>query len=333
MKIGYAVAFDRGNTHKRLRMIESLYPGKLFVAKDPFGRFSSTGEKIIEQLNSYKPDLIVCREYPWPFWKYAYDNHIPYIIAIGDSHSMRGGIVLQEEITMIQNAEAILLTSEDHLSFFQQLDIDLPPHEVVYLRPSIKNLRFDPLPKLPGKNLVYAGGIRDASKSSTPFGYRSYKYIFEQIIKQGWNVHIYAKQRSRSNEYQDIGCIWHPPVKQSRLYRELSQYTAGFVGYNTVGVPEQAVKYAFSCRPNKLWEYLAGGIPTIGYQVGNGGAIFDGKWGTVLDDLASINQIKLPQITNEMRYAQTSDQDKPRVKKLIDKALKQISKGQTRQKH
>ena len=76
--------------------------------------------------------------------------------------------------------------------------------------------------------------------------------------------------------------------------------------------------------PNKLWEYLGAGIPTIGYLGGEGTKIYDGEWGVVLKSLADINDVELPVITREMQEEQAIEQDTPMVKEFIDKVASTI---------
>ena len=162
---------------------------------------------------------------------------------------------------------------------------------VLYLRPSIVDLDFLPLPKLPGKNIVYAGGLLDNTQPHDiggRFSYRCYADIFKKFIEQGWSVHLYAA-RQRPNIYTQIGCHYHPRFAEGKeLYREMSKYQLGFQGFNDVN---GSFDYAKTCRPNKIWNYLAAGIPTVGINPGNGIELYEGKWGYELKDLNKINEL------------------------------------------
>ena len=83
----------------------------------------------------------------------------------------------------------------------------------------------------------------------------------------------------------------HPKYPEGKeLFRELSQFTAGLQGFN---FQEDSFEYARICRPNKIWNYLAAGIPTIGFNPGNGIELYRDKWGVELKDINQINEINL----------------------------------------
>ena len=85
-----------------------------------------------------------------------------------------------------------------------------------------------------------------------------------------------------------------------------------------------------ACRPNKNWEYLAAGIPTLGVWPGRSGGVFDGKWGTVLkfSSLSELRdmlkEVSFPPITDELRLSQTMEQDIPLIRAPLDPILGQI---------
>ena len=231
----------------------------------------------------------------WGSYRLAQENKFPYILCEHDVVTMRetGLTYAKSERTKIKGAEKIIFTSPDHQKYIvNRYNVDPKKTMVLYLRPSKEDLDFEPLPKLPGKNIVYVGGLMDKAETNHKFGYRSYGRIFKAFIDNGWNVHLYPIRKA-PEEYAAMGCIYHETVPEGKeLYREISQFTAGLQTFNRIGVPDQAYKYAMTCRPNKLWNYLGGGIPTIGFQGGNGMKMYEGKWGIILDDLANIKGIE-----------------------------------------
>ena len=220
-----------------------------------------------------------------PDYKAAMAAGLPYILVQHDTASIRFDIGDDpNEREMIENAACILFTSETHADWMEAR-YTLPPYRIVHLRPFSRDLLFTPLPKKPD-TVVYSGGIVSASNKDGGFGYRAYHPIFAALMAAGWDVHIYPAWNSedREGDYAAIGCTVHKQVSQSDLYRELSQYTVGFQGYAETG-PQCYVK---GCRPNKLWEYLAAGIPTVGYNTGDGSKIYQGKWGTIARSLEAL---------------------------------------------
>ena len=244
---------------------------------------------------------------------------LPYLLIQHDVWSVRAGLPrCDDEERMMRGASAILYTSEHHHDLSERYS-DLPYSEVVHLRPFRKDLDFTPLPKLPGRNIVYAGGIV-GKDGSDMFGYRKYHRIFAELMKCGWTVHLYPAWGAveRGVEYAEMGCIVHDPVSQSDLYRELSQYQVGFQGYARVG-PQAYIR---SCRPNKLWEYLAAGIPTFGYNTGTGSHLYEGRWGYVAKSLKAfpetLEKVAAMSIPLELRYEQTIDGDEDAFRRLVE---------------
>ena len=225
-------------------------------------------------------------------YKLPLARKMKYILCDHDITSLYRPGEAFDERRKILGSSKIIFTSPDHQAYIcNQYDYPVERTMVLYLRPSADDLNFEPLGKSPGKNLVYIGGLLDdtfQTHKQGRFSYRCYADIFTQIIKEGWAVHLYAARKS-PEIYKKIGCTYHPRVPEGiELYRELSQYTAGMQGFAN---HNQAYEYAKTCRPNKIWNYLAGGIPTIGINSGNGAELFEGKWGYELRDVQKINNL------------------------------------------
>ena len=312
------------------------------LMKDNFG-----GEIIegINKIKSMNPDLMFCFGDVREAYKMPLEHNIPYVLIEQDVYSMRCGLnarIEKHDREKIENASAVIFTSEDHAKYYEDMKKKygwkLPYYKVIHTRPLKKDLDFIPRQKMPGLNLVYAGGLLPKWKehiginqSKDWFSYRCYHKIFESFIKAGWKVHVYAVNellKNRLNAYKDIGCIIHDYLPYKELIREMSQYTAGLHSYNKINVPKIAYNYTQSCRPNKIWDYLAAGIPTIGYQGGNGMKIYDGKWGIIIDDLEIETLNKIPErlseikITKRMRFSNTIDRDLKKFREIIEKTLK-----------
>lgn len=264
----------------------------------------------------------------WPEWREARAAGVPYIVDEHDVVSLRTGAGYEEERAMLEGAQAVIFTSEDHRDYLLDRGVNLPPHEVIHLRPLAGDLDFRPLPKRLGKHLVYAGAVVEEAMRASPFGYRAYHQIFAAFIRAGWTVHVYTPMRGIVLlELRRLGVVVHPPVPHAELARETSQYAAGLHGYEHQGVPELAARYCDTCRPNKTWDYLAAGIPTICVNGGNSAKLVEGGgWGVSLEgldleQLARVELARLPQITEAMRAAQIIDADAERLYALVDGAL------------
>lgn len=224
-------------------------------------------------------DAVIVTGYRCQNYRKALAARKPYLLIQHDTVSLWRGKPSKAEQTMIERAAGVVFNSEHHRD---QLTYDLPPHWVVHPRPVAQDLDFDPLPKLPGKHLAYSGSL------GRPKTMRAYHDIFRTMLDAGWAVHLYPAWGGRDPErlrpYRTMGCTVHTPVPQHSIYRELSQYTVGFQGYAPAGNQD----YIDGCMPNKLWEYLGAGIPTVGYNTGKGGAVYDGEWGLVAPTLVDL---------------------------------------------
>ncbi len=247
----------------------------------------------------------------------ACDKHDkPYILIMNDVPSLRrDGIPTQREHDLVSSASGVLFASPIHLEYVQK-HYGVENYELVLLRPLLEDLRFIPLPKQP-KTVVYAGGIGINSNNS--FGYRDYRQIFSNIIDCGWTVHIYPikEKYEECHAYGRIGCVVHNTVPPNALYQHMSQYSMGFQGYSHLC--DQ--RYTQVCYPNKAWEYLAAGIPTLGFNTGPCGNAYNNKWGLVAESMSDFHSL-LPILENwtvppHIRYSQTIDRDLPKFQNLI----------------
>lgn len=277
---------------------------------------------------------------PWPLKLEAYDLGIvfgdnspdykrllaagvPYILVEQDVYTIRNkGADPAREKEMIENAACVLFTSEDHLEILSGR-YKMPPARVVHLRPLAQDLDFEPLPKLPGQNIVYAGGIVTWESRGGLFGYRAYHEVFKRLMECGWTVHVYPawKGSERQPDYAAIGCVTHGHVSQGDIYREMSQYQAAFHGYAKFADQH----YCYVCRPNKLWEGLGAGIPIFGYNGGPAAAIYHGKWGyhtTSLRMFGSVSEKILDlKILQSVRLREVIDGDLEEFRELVEIAM------------
>ena len=246
---------------------------------------------------------------------------LPYVLVEHDVASARGNRTDERE--MVERASGILVNSEDTLAYLDAR-YRLPEAHVVHLRPLARDLDFEPLPKLSGRNIVYAGGIVTNTQARGNFGYRAYaSEVFPALIAAGWTVHVYPARTSprKVADYRAIGCVIHDPVPQSGLYREMSQYQLGFQGYATTG-PQSYIALA---RPNKLYESLGAGIPTLGFNPGGGGGVYDGRWGLVCPSLELIGEYAeraaAMVIDDDLRASQVMDEDLEVFRCLVASAV------------
>lgn len=316
----YITRWEVGTAYKNVNFMRDSFGGKVV---------KNSVSEAYDYIKKHKADFMVVRGDARKDYYIALKNKIPYVLIANDIMGMRVGRVLESDKHMIENASGVIFTSEYHVKYCQENNIKIPYYEVIHSRPLKKDLEFEPLPKLEGLNLVYAGGVGNSWESrKNNYGYRAYHEIFRKFIEAGWNVHIYPAIYKNLNEYREIGCTVHNALPADKILKEMSQYTAGFHGYNKDGVPKTAYEYSQNCIGNKCWDYLAAGIPTIGFQGGKGMDIYRNKWGIVLRSLSKRNLENLPKrleklnITEQLKYENLMDNDIEKYQNIVNKALK-----------
>ena len=335
LKIIYFISrWYEGTAYKNINFMKDNFGGE--IVKDNEAR-------ILGIIKQGKPDLMVVRGDTRDDYRIALKRGIPYILIENDVNSMRRKYIkeiLEHEKAKIENASAVIFTSKEHAEYYKKLEKEqgwkIPYYQVIYTRPLKKDLDFEPKEKLSGMHLVYAGGtLPQWRRKRGHYGYRCYHEIFEAFIKAGWKIHLYSASynNGKLSEYKNIGCRIHENLSYKHLLREMSQYTAGLHAYNKTGVEEKAFGYTQTCRGNKIWDYLAAGIPTIGYNGGKGMDIYKGKWGVIIDDLKGSTLKKIPgrlaklKITGRMRKSNVMDKDLKKYENVIREAIQEGKKG------
>lgn len=133
------------------------------------------------------------------------------------------------------------------------------------LKKWIENMQ--PEKKLEGENVIYYGGI--SLLETSEYGYRLYLKQFEKFTEAGIKVHVYPANTTRTYPlYNKKNIILHKKVKHEDLFKEISKYQVGFLGYNDIDVKPVPVAYAKTCLPNKAFDYMMAGTPSLSYNLG-----------------------------------------------------------------
>lgn len=269
-------------------------------------------------------DFCAVRADRFRHYEIARDLGRPWLTIAHDLAAMRDPETeaARDERALLTGAFGVVFATEP-LRVWAKPRYRLPATTVISLRPLRADLDFEPLVKLPGRTLVYAGGIGPMHAVHTPWGYRSNRLIFEAAIRGGWEVHVYpvTTRGGVDEEYRRAGCVVHKPINERYILRELSQYGAGLQVFWTEGVPRPAVEYVRLAWPNKSWLYQAAGIPTVGTNPGFEAArIYEGRWGIVLDswlDLERLQPDDLPALDDDLREREVADRDLPKLRRLL----------------
>jgi hypothetical protein len=107
-------------------------------------------------------------------------------------------------------------------------------------------------------HIVYEGGL---GGSAVP--HRYYLPLFKTLADQRIHVHMYPSFHNA--EYQQAArqvpfLHYHDPVSPDQIVLVLSQYDFGIIPFT---VTNENRRHLHSAMPNKLFEYLAAGLPVI----------------------------------------------------------------------
>jgi len=330
-----------GSTYKYYTMLKKLYGGYV-IAYDIVkkrGDFVPLDDDIIGKVG--KPDLIFMLHH-YRFYAQYLETYpgIPYVIIENDVDLMRDGdseYDIEKHKKRIEGAGAIIFTCKNHVDYYKAKKFKLPYYEIIPLRPLKNDVVICPKEKIGDKELVYAGGII-RKRQNRDYFYRYLLPIFRKFMRAGWNIHIYPiyshatiegehYKKKAFEKYHEEGCIIHGRMMFKDLTLEMSQYRAGLHVFNRKNTPVKAYNYCQKCISNKTWDYLAAGIPTIGYHPGAGGEIYDKKWGIVLKSLGRKqlekldNDLKKIKIDKALIYHETMEQDTNKFKRIVNHAL------------
>lgn len=169
-------------------------------------------------------------------------------------------------------------------------------------------------------HLVYEGGIGTQ-------GHRNYFDLFFALAKLGVNLHIYptayvpemAKIFSRDSRLH-----YYNPLSPKQIMEEMTQYDAGIIPFNMV---QGNKRFLDSTIANKLFEYLAAGLPVIASPLQSYidyfNAIPAGKvFNSPQEALESLRYLVQQSKTTDFRsFAKTYENEIWRVEKLYGEVL------------
>ncbi len=115
--------------------------------------------------------------------------------------------------------------------------------------------------------LVYEGKVnlpKETQGASHGFKYCDYTDVAKRAKAVGMDFHLYSARNDKAfmDYYGDVAFV-HEPVAYEELLKNVSRHDWGLVG-NTVKTREWEV-----AMPNKLFEYLATGLPVVSMNANN----------------------------------------------------------------
>ena len=200
------------------------------------------------------------------------DADVPFIAHQHDVFGMREADYFEPFLHMAPKAVSVF-TSQAHRDYvFGRWNLPFGDSHLIFNLPVMAWQPEIPKPRVKiDRSLVYFGGVNTDPSANT--GYRFYLPQWRRLVEAGVKVHIYTHgQLSRGlySTYRSHPLMFiHQRIPHHRLYEEISQYTVGFNGYNNIGgVPKAWCDFAPTCVPNKAFDYMFAGIPTLSYNLG-----------------------------------------------------------------
>ena len=154
-----------------------------------------------------------------------------------------------------------------------------------------------------GVHIVYEGSIGT--------GHRDYRELFSRLATAGLHVHIYPNRHNTDYEKlcADPPCLhYHQPISPQAIIGEMSQYDYGIVPFNIT--PENK-PFLDTCIANKLFEYLAAGLPVISCDTKGLREFVEREkvgmvYETAADIIANVDTLKDIQIGEAQKYTMES---------------------------
>ena len=199
---------------------------------------------------------------------------VPIVFDVHDLDSMReDGSVDPTEDPAIKAADAFIFPSKAYDDGITGLYfLKGKPRRVIYSMCSRDDIVTDPLPRVNG--IVYEGAIvapLKAFNQQTPGykKYRDYTDLSKELTAIQIPFHLYGVRNEFQPHYLKAGAVVHGMHRFPDMMRQLSRYDWGLCGHLDSHPQWQ------KAMPNKLFEYIAAGIPVISINAGEVGEFIE----------------------------------------------------------
>jgi glycosyltransferase involved in cell wall biosynthesis len=221
-----------------------------------------TQEEFARQLRKIKNiDLMISQNFTsWHgYLAKRIRKDVPLIFDIQDSaRTIFGEPELAEDIT-IKEADGITLLSEFYLDEIPEVK---HKKNIVFYS-YLPKAHFPEVDRPKVHGIVHEGALNWGEQSQSKWAWRDFRSVCAFLSDSGVPVFLQLPGLEPAAEYFQYGAIPLLPQLSKQMIEQMTAFTWGICGYDRNGKGEvQKDGYL----PNKLFEYIASGIPTISYN-------------------------------------------------------------------
>ena len=255
--------------------------------------YDGSKEHYVAKLKGYSGiDIIHVHNEPSWLGYLAKEAHpgVPVVFDAHDLNAVRDDSVDADEVRSMNVCDAVIFPSNGYrdycLNEFKDIFTTLKdkPTEVIYSMCDDFMMNLPALPRVGG--IVYQGG------TYVFVNYRDYRSLADELRKRNIVFYIYHANKDETKDYADTGAVCMPTLPYLDLLRNLSRFDWGLVGS-----PVKSRQWD-TAMPNKMFDYIAAGIPCLVYQAEEAAEFVTRHGlGVVVESLDEI-----PQIYNQHEY-------------------------------
>jgi hypothetical protein len=249
---------------------------------------------------------------------------MPIIFDAHDMNLSRGFGSTEGEIEAFQICDGYLFPSQTMMDTAIEAvpRVAKKPHGITHSM--VIQAHHPPIPSLFPRigGLVYQGGLATGGDEDyTPFDYRDWRQAVIDLTELGIPIHLFGATLEDIGEvYGRFGAVCYPQQEYMALMQALNRYD-----WNLVGAPIDS-KAIQACMPNKLFEGIAAGIPSIVLNASEAAEfVREHQLGVVIDSLDEIPGIyheheKYRKIVEAKRHMFTMESQLP----VLERVYKEV---------